>query len=149
MKDYSEAELARQPIGYWSGEAYRIIVGRIRAALAEEQLTQPHWWMLNHVSGAPGEWGRVALAERLRRFDDLGISFDDVFDDLVGRGWMVDTGATLTLTEDGLAGLARARERNARVHEQTHQGITTAEYAAALTVLRRMIDNLGGDSDLP
>ncbi|GAA2571956.1 hypothetical protein GCM10010435_53070 [Winogradskya consettensis] len=149
MKDYSEAELARQPIGYWSGEAYRVVVGQIRAALAEEQLTQPHWWTLNHVSGAPGQWGRAALAERLRRFDDLGVSFDDMFDDLAGRGWMVDVDGTLTLTEDGMAGLARARERSARVHAQTHRGVTTAEYAAALNVLRRMIDNLGGDSDLP
>jgi hypothetical protein len=30
-----------------------------------------------------------------------------------------------------------------------HEGVTPAEYAAALTVLRRMIHNLGGDSDLP
>jgi len=30
-----------------------------------------------------------------------------------------------------------------------HQGITPHRYAATLTTLRRVIDNLGGDSDLP
>jgi len=34
-------------------------------------------------------------------------------------------------------------------HRQMHDGITAAEYAAALTVLRRVMDNLGEDSDLP
>jgi hypothetical protein len=149
MKDYPEADLARQPIGYWSGEAYRTIVGRIRAALAEEQLTQPHWWMLNHVAGAPHRWNRTALADRLRRFDDLGIDFETVFDDLIARGWLVEPGGLFQLTGAGEEGLARARQRNARVHEQTHRGVTAGEYVAALNVLRRMIDNLGGDSDLP
>ncbi len=151
MKEYSERELASQPIGYWSGEAYRTVVGRIRAELATEDLTQPHWWTLNHVAGAPGVWSRARLVERLAPFDDLGIAFDDVFDDLIARGWMTEDTATrtLTLTGAGQAELLRARERNARAHEQTHEGIATADYVTALNVLRRMIDNLGGNSDLP
>lgn len=54
MQEYSSEQLAAQPIGYWSGAAYRAVITRIRSALAEEQLTQPHWWTLNHVAGAPG-----------------------------------------------------------------------------------------------
>jgi hypothetical protein len=88
MKEYAPEQLASQPIGYWSGEAYRSVVGRIRAELAVEGLTQPHWWTLNHVAGAPHEWNRAKLAEKLKRFDDLGVDFDGVFDDLVSRGWM-------------------------------------------------------------
>ena len=42
LKTYPEAELASQPIGYWTGAAYRAVVGRIRADLALEQLGQPH-----------------------------------------------------------------------------------------------------------
>jgi hypothetical protein len=149
MKEYSQEELASQPIGYWSGEAYRRVVGRIRAELAVEDLTQPHWWTLNHVAGAPGEWSRTKLAERLLPFDDLGIDFGGVFDDLIARGWMREDAGSLTLTESGEAGRLRARDRNAHAHEQTHDGITTAEYVAALNVLRRMVANLDGNSDLP
>ncbi|MEO3750917.1 MarR family transcriptional regulator [Streptomyces sp. B6B3] len=149
MKEYSEEQLAAQPVGYWSGAAYRAVVGRIRAALAVEELTQPHWWTLNHVAGAPATWSRAGLTERLAPFDDQDIDFDGVYDDLVARGWMTQDGGTLTLTDAGEAGRLRARERNAKVHRQTHEGIGTGEYVAALNVLRRMIDNLGGDSDLP
>jgi hypothetical protein len=53
MRNYPSDVLARQPIGYWSGETYRTVVGRIRSDLALESLTQPHWWVLNHVDGAP------------------------------------------------------------------------------------------------
>ncbi|MFD4770073.1 hypothetical protein [Streptomyces niveus] len=35
------------------------------------------------------------------------------------------------------------------MNERVHEGISPEEYAAALNVLRRVIDNLGGDSDLP
>ena len=70
-------------------------------------------------------------------------------DHLVTRGWMTEEAGTLSLTEAGEAGRLGARTRTARAHEQTHQGVSTDEYVAALNVLRRMISNLGGDSDLP
>ena len=54
LKEYSQEELAAQPVGAWTGEAHRRVVGSIRAQLAVENLTQPHWWTLNHASGAPG-----------------------------------------------------------------------------------------------
>jgi hypothetical protein len=148
MKEYTRDELAKQPPGYWTGEAYRTIVGRIRAELGVEDLTQPHWWTLNHVAGSPGTWTRAKLAEKLAPYDDQGLDFDAVFDDLVSRGWMTEDEG-FVLTEEGEDGRLRARDRAARSHKQTFEGIDTAEYAAALNVLRRMIDNLGGDSDLP
>ncbi|WP_204358436.1 MarR family transcriptional regulator [Streptosporangium sp. 'caverna'] len=149
MKEYAREELAAQPIGYWSSEAGRVVVGRIRAELAVEQLTQPHWWTLNHVAGAPGTWSRARLADRLAPFDDLGIDFEGVFDDLVTRGWMTEEAGVLSLTEIGEAGRLRAQARNAQAHEQMHEGVGTDEYVAALNVLRRVIANLGGNSDLP
>ena len=150
MKTYAEAELVAQPIGYWSGAAYRAVVGRIRHDLAIERLTQPHWWILNHVAGAPGTWERVALTDKLRRFDDQGTDFAAVLDDLTGRGWLAEEeNGRLTLTELGEQGRLRATERGLRANRQIHEGISSQEYAAALNVLRRMIDNLGGDSDLP
>ncbi|WP_443049795.1 MarR family transcriptional regulator [Streptomyces sp. NBC_00287] len=151
LREYSEEELAAQPIGAWSGMAYRRVVGAIRAQLAVEDLTQPHWWTLNHVSGAPGKWTRRMLTERLTPYDDQSTDFDGVYDDLVGRGWVTEDAASgaMTLTDAGEAGRIRARDRNARVHEQTHEGVTRADFATTIDVLRRMVANLGGDGNLP
>jgi hypothetical protein len=149
IKEYSREQLAAQPIGAWSGQAYRLVVGALREQLAVEDLTQPHWWTLNHVAGDPGRWTRAALVERLAPYNDLGIDFDDVFDDLVARGWMTEEAGVMTLTEAGEAGRLRARERNLRVHERTHKGIDPADYATTVDVLRRMVANMGGNGNLP
>ncbi|MEV2197152.1 MarR family transcriptional regulator [Streptomyces phaeochromogenes] len=150
LTSYPRQQLAAQPIGYWTGAAYREVVGRIRKELATESLTQPHWWILNHVAASPAHWTRAELTAKLTRYDDQGIDFSEVFADLANRSWTTeDATGTLTLTEAGEAGRIRAKERNLRAHEQTHAGITEDEYVATLDVLRRVIANLGGDSDLP
>ncbi|RLU94805.1 MarR family transcriptional regulator [Streptomyces griseocarneus] len=150
LKEYTQEELAAQPIGQWSGETYRRVVGALRGQLGVEQLTQPHWWTLNHVAGDGGRWNRTALVERLTPYEDLGIDFGEVFDDLVARGWLLeDAEGRMTLTEAGEAGRLRARERNLGVHRQMHEGIATEDYVTTINVLRRMVANLGGDGDLP
>ncbi|MFE6668696.1 MarR family transcriptional regulator [Streptomyces sp. NPDC057697] len=149
ITEYSQDRLAAQPIGYWSGAANEIIVGSIRGALAEEGLTQPHWWILNHVAGAPEQWTRAPLTAKLSPFDRQDTDFEAVYDDLASRGWIAEPGGRLTLTEAGEEGRQRARARTLEVHERTHNGVETADYVTTLNVLRRMIANLGGDSDLP
>ncbi len=49
IAEYPDEQVSAQPIGYWSRVAYQATVGRLRAELAVQQLTQPHWWTLNHV----------------------------------------------------------------------------------------------------
>ncbi|GAA2577419.1 hypothetical protein GCM10010304_17960 [Streptomyces roseoviolaceus] len=151
LKEYSREELAAQPIGAWTGMAYRRVVGAIRAQLAVEDLTQPHWWTLNHAAGAPGTWTRPTLTERLLPYDDLDTDFDAVYDDLVTRGWLTEdaTTRTMTLTEPGEAARLRARDRNLRVHHQTHENIDPADFVTTINVLRRIVANLGGDGNLP
>jgi hypothetical protein len=151
IREYSREELAAQPIGAWSGQAYRLVVGALRAQLAVEDLTQPHWWTLNHLAGAPGKWTRPLLTERLAPYDDQGTDFDEVYDDLVARGWLTedDETGTMTLTEAGEEGRLRARDRNARVHQRTHEGIDPADFVTTINVLRRMVANLGGNGNLP
>lgn len=149
ITEYSRDQLAAQPIGYWSGVANEIIVGGIRAALAEEGLTQPHWWILNHVASAPEQWTRVSLTAKLSPFDRQDTDFEAVYADLASRGWTAEPNGCLTLTEAGEEGRQRARVRNLKVHEQMHNGVETADYVTTLNVLRRMIANLGGNSDLP
>ncbi|MGC4803989.1 hypothetical protein [Micromonospora sp. DT233] len=149
IKEYAREDLAAQPIGWWSGETYRRVVGAIRAELAVEQLTQPHWWTLNHVAGDPGRWSRATLAERLTPYDDRDTDFGGVFDDLIGRGWMTEEAGAFTLTEAGEAGRLRARDRTSRVNERVHAGIAPDEYAVAIDVLRRVVANFGGNGNLP
>ncbi|NEC10474.1 MarR family transcriptional regulator [Streptomyces sp. SID7909] len=149
LKEYSQQELAAQPIGAWAGVAARLVVGALREQLAVEHLTQPHWWTLNHVAGEPGGWNRATLTERLTKWDDLGTDFDAVFDDLVDRGWLTENAGLMTLTEAGEEGRLRARERNLRVHRQVHEGVDTADFATTIDVLRRMVANLGGEGNLP
>lgn len=55
----------------------------------------------------------------------------------------------MTLTGAGEAGRLRAREWNLRVHQQTHEGIDTADFVTTINVLRRMVASLGGYGDLP
>ncbi|MFJ8043142.1 MarR family transcriptional regulator [Kitasatospora sp. NPDC096147] len=125
------------------------MLAALRATLAEDRLTQPHWWVLNQLAAAPGQWTRTGVAERLARFADPGTDFGPVFDDLAARGWLTEPDGALGLTGAGEAQRLRTRERMAATTRRMHAGIEPAEYAAALNVLRRIIDNLGGDSDLP
>ncbi|GGW77871.1 MarR family transcriptional regulator [Streptomyces lomondensis] len=150
LKEYPDEELAAQPIGAWTGEAFRRVVGALRAQLAVENLTQPHWWTLNHVAGAPGTWTRTTLTDRLTPYDDQNTDFDQVYDDLITRGWLTEdaTGA-MTLTDQGEAGRLRARDRNLQVHHQAHEGIDTADFVTTINVLRRIVANLGGNGNLP
>ncbi|MER7585367.1 MarR family transcriptional regulator [Kitasatospora sp. NPDC097691] len=150
IKTYTPEVIAAQPIGAWSGEAYRRVVGGLREQLAAEGLTQPHWWTLNHVAGRPGGWNRTTLTERLTPYDDQDTAFDTVFDDLIARGWLTEhADASLTLTDDGEAGRLRARDRNLRIHERTHEGIAPEDFVTTINVLRRMVANLGGNGNLP
>ncbi|GLF95028.1 MarR family transcriptional regulator [Streptomyces yaizuensis] len=151
LKEYSPDLLAAQPIGAWTGMAFRLVVGGLRAELAVEGLTQPHWWTLNHAAGAPGRWNRAALVERLTPYDDMDTDFSAVFDDLVARGWLTEAGPAggMALTEEGAAGRLRAKERNARVLERAHAGVGTEEFVTTVNVLRRVVANMGGNGNLP
>ncbi|MFK8907276.1 MarR family winged helix-turn-helix transcriptional regulator [Streptomyces sp. YS-3] len=149
IKEYPQDTLAAQPIGYWSREAAGLVTDGLRAALAVEDLTQPHWWALNHIAGAPGHWTRSSLTAKLTPFDDQHTVFDAVFTDLASRGWIAETDGTLVLTEAGEAGRLRAHDRNAEVHTRLRTGIDDAAYAATIDVLRRVVANLGGNGDLP
>ncbi|MCX5378955.1 MarR family transcriptional regulator [Streptomyces sp. NBC_00091] len=149
IKEYPQDTIAAQAIGYWTGAARDIIVGNLRTALAEEDLTQPHWWILNHLAGAPGHWTRTTLTTKLTPFDDQNTDFEAVHTDLADRGWTTETEGRLTLTPTGEAGRQRAKTRNLKVHHRMRTEVPETDYAATINTLRRLIDNLGGNSDLP
>ena len=147
----SRAELARQPIGYWSGEAYRRVAGSIRDALAANGLSQPQWWILNRLDDATRTWTRAGLVEELAPYSDReeGRDVGGELDALVAAGLAAVEGGTVSATAAGAARLAAARERNGRAHRDALAGIPDDEYATAIDVLRRVVGNLGGDPRLP
>ncbi|MFI6079984.1 MarR family winged helix-turn-helix transcriptional regulator [Streptomyces sp. NPDC051217] len=146
----ADTALAAQPIGYWSGAANRAIITHIRQAMARLHVSQPQWWVLNQLAGAPTAMSQVELARRLRDYLDPGTTLGPDIETLLARGW-ITTGADgrLSLTGAGEAGRARIKELVLELRAQIHDGIDDAEYVRALGVLRRMISNVGGDPDFP
>ncbi|MBL1291192.1 MarR family winged helix-turn-helix transcriptional regulator [Streptomyces sp. NPDC057067] len=146
--DYShdDAGLARQPIGYWSWAASDATVTHIRAALAEHNLTQPPWWVLNQLTEAD-EQGRprAEVVAMLRGYLNVGDSLEPEIDGLIARGLVTEDPTTrLRMTPEGHALRAEAAERVGRAIADIHTGIPDEEYVAALKVLQRMIHNVGG-----
>ncbi|RZS43707.1 DNA-binding MarR family transcriptional regulator [Herbihabitans rhizosphaerae] len=148
------AELAKQPIGYWTGLAHEAIIRHINAAHARFGNTQRHWMALNMLSRNDGRITRIGLGDLVRPFVTPTIgdreSVDQVIEDLIDRRWIsVSSDGLLHLTEQGRAGRARTMVDIKRVRAEIHAGVTDEEYARTLGVLRRMIANVGGDPSLP
>ncbi|MFD9426040.1 MULTISPECIES: MarR family winged helix-turn-helix transcriptional regulator [unclassified Streptomyces] len=146
--DYShdDAGLAKQPIGYWSWAAHKATVTHIRAALSEQGLTQPRWWVLNQLADAD-ETGRVReeVVTMLKGYLDVGDGMEPEVDTLIEHGLVTQAPDTrLRLTAEGRAVRERAVVRVTRASAEIHTDIPTEEYVAALKVLQRMIHNVGG-----
>ncbi|MBC2879056.1 MULTISPECIES: MarR family winged helix-turn-helix transcriptional regulator [Streptomyces] len=134
---------AQPPIALVASRATEAILRHSQAALAGIDLTQPQWWALNNVVRA--EHGLTR--DEIRAVDvPYGMGTEvtaHAADALVHRGWLAaDADGRLTLTDRGLAGLATAKERMARVREEIVGDITEEEYATAVSVLRRVTDHL-------
>ena len=146
----SDPALGRQPIGYWAGVTHRLVVGFVRAAIAGQGVSQPQWWLLNQLSTGPASRRQLAAALH-NRLDSTGpepAELDPLLDGLTSLGWATEAGGVLQLTDSGrqrrelvLAAVVTARR-------QVHDGIGEDEYVAALTVLRRMVRNVGGADGL-
>ncbi|KOG90181.1 MarR family winged helix-turn-helix transcriptional regulator [Streptomyces varsoviensis] len=143
--DMSDEELAWQPIGYWSGVAHQAVITYIRDAMARAGITQPQWWILNQVEGAPAGRTREELEEALANVAGDRYEIYRSVDIMLHREWLVTAeDGRLRLTDAGRATKARIKERVIAIRGEMHDGITDEEYVAALKVLRRMIRNTGG-----
>ncbi len=140
------AELVRQPIGYWTGEAHRRIGDALRAAISGESLSQPQWWMLNRLDSTDG-MAEGELLSRLEPFNAQESNRDLAADlaDLRGRGLIDGPPDGLLLTDPGREALQKARETMGGAHRAMTAGLSDDEYATAIRVLRQIVANLGGD----
>lgn len=145
----TDDQLAGQPAAYWTRLAYEAVIAFTRARQAERGFTQPQFWLLRHLSRDDLGDGRgmtvpelkEAMAAYLRPEDDL----DGEGDVLVGRGWLRRDGHgrfwLTTAGEDARLGL---KQFAPEIRAEIHAGISDADYVVALTVLRQMIRNTGG-----
>ncbi|QYC42212.1 Transcriptional regulator SlyA [Nonomuraea coxensis DSM 45129] len=131
-----------RPIGYWLKHLDRLIEAEAERVLAEEGLTRRHWQVLNTLHQAP----RTAngLGETLGPFWQPGaITLEDVTGELARRGWLTeDAEGRHTLTPEGLAGHAAAREKVHGIRSAFLTGLTEEEYTGTVRALRRMAANL-------
>ncbi|MGW1199120.1 MarR family winged helix-turn-helix transcriptional regulator [Streptomyces sp. NPDC002536] len=146
-EDLDVPALVAQPAAYWTWSATEAILAYTRAVLARVDVTQPQWWTLVHIGGAEHGLTREELCVRSEGFP-YGVGPDDMghaVDGLLHRGWLAADGAgRLTLTEAGGEARVRVKELMSQARSEVHDGITDEGYAAVLTVLQRMIRNVGG-----
>ncbi|MEU8119596.1 MarR family transcriptional regulator [Spirillospora sp. NPDC049024] len=146
----SDAELAAQPVGYWTGLAYESIIAFIRARQAELGLTQPQFWLLRHLSkndlSSDGRGMTVpeleqAMKSYLRREDDLEAEAKVLLErgcltrDGEGRWWITEAGEQARLD---------LKRHTPEIRARIHEGIDDADYATTVRVLQKMIANTDG-----
>ncbi|MFD3694703.1 MarR family transcriptional regulator [Streptomyces sp. NPDC058646] len=143
---HEDAELVRQPIGYWSWAAYDAVVSRTRGALAGLGTTQPQWWILTQLAPAPAGRSREEVTGVLRNYLAVGEeALAEEIDTAVVRGWITqDAEGRLDLTPEGRAFHAEAAALQEQLWDERHAGISDEEYLLTLKVLQRFIHNVGG-----
>ncbi len=143
---HSDAELIKQPIGYWSWAAYKAVVSRTREALARIGTTQPQWWVLAQVARAEAVKTRDEVSRLLRDYLDTGTQvMESEIDTTIERGWITeDAEGRLGITPEGRAFYDKAAALQDELWAERHAGISDAEYLTTLKVLQRFIHNTGG-----
>ncbi|MEV6948276.1 MarR family winged helix-turn-helix transcriptional regulator [Streptomyces sp. NPDC051172] len=149
--EFTDAELTKQPVGYWTLAAREVIEGHINRRLGELGIRQPHWWTLYRVGETEEGLTQDELIERMRHTRPYVDAVDTVLpaaQDLLGSGHLTLTdGRRLQLTEPGREMRGQLIELLPKVLGEIHEGIDDKDYITTVKVLRRMIRNVGGNAD--
>jgi hypothetical protein len=131
----------RRPIGYWLKLLDRLIDERLEASLGH--LSRRHWQVMNVIHQGPVS--QAEIDARVRPFiGGEGTTAPEVAD-LQQLGW-VTGGTGMTLTELGTQEFARLLDLVSADRKTLMLGIEPAEYASTISVLERMVRNLGWQS---
>ncbi|WP_424185255.1 MarR family transcriptional regulator [Actinokineospora sp. G85] len=143
---HNDADLIKQPIGYWSWAAGEAVVTRTRTALREEfGITQPQWWVLNQVSSSAEGKTRKEVTAVLQGYLDVGEGLGPEIETTVQHGWVIeDPQGRLRATTEGRQLHDKVAGLQDRLWAERHEGISDEEYLITLKVLQRMIHNVGG-----
>ncbi|GAV44886.1 MarR family winged helix-turn-helix transcriptional regulator [Streptomyces acidiscabies] len=148
-ENLTDADLAAQPVAYWTGVAYEATIAHIRAHMAELGTSQPQFWILRNLSRhdlSPDGHGRTvvelrdAMTTYLRPEDDLAAEAES----LLAKGWISRDGDDrLWITEAGEEARTAVKRHAPAVRGQMHEGIDDADYVTTVKVLRRLVRNAG------
>ncbi|MER8158339.1 MarR family transcriptional regulator [Streptomyces sp. NPDC094472] len=143
---HSDAELIRQPIGYWSWAAYKAVVTRIQATLAGIGTTQPQWWVLAQVAHADPAKTRDEVSGLLSNYLEAGPEvMEEEIDRTIAQGWITeDAEGHLGITAEGRTFFGKAAALQDELWTERHAGISDEEYLTTVKVLQRFIHNTGG-----
>ncbi|KJY35389.1 MarR family winged helix-turn-helix transcriptional regulator [Streptomyces katrae] len=137
------ATLGQRPIALVAWRATEAILRHSQATLARIDVTQPQWWALNNIVRAEDGLTRDEIRAVAVPYDMGAEVMVHAVDALVHRGWLgIGADGRLTCTQEGHEGLATAKEHMDRVRADILGDITEEEYAAAVSVLQRIADNL-------
>jgi hypothetical protein len=136
---------AGQPIGFWTIRAGEAIRTRIRAALAEIDVTQPEWWVLHQLSLHPDGVERAAVVDVIGSNDTPAV-IEEAIDAGLAKGRISADGTVLRSTPAGTAAFDSAVEVQKGLQAERMQGVTVEDYATTITVLQKMIVNVGGEA---
>ncbi|OSZ59260.1 transcriptional regulator [Streptomyces pharetrae CZA14] len=143
---HKDAELVKQPIGYWTWAANKTLMAYVRGRLAAIGITQPQWWVLHQaVHSEIGVTREEAISAHQADLD-VGAGLAPDVDLLVERKLLVpDADGRLRITDEGRALHQRAAETQQASRRHVHAGVSDEEYLVTLKVLQSMIHNTGGD----
>ncbi|KDN78800.1 transcriptional regulator [Streptomyces olindensis] len=143
---HDDAELVKQPVGYWTWAANKTVMAYVRGRLAAIGITQPQWWVLHQVLHSENGATRDEVISAQQANLDVGAGIVPDIDLLVERKLLVlDDAGRLRLTDEGRALHQRAAETQRTSRAEVHAGIPDEEYLITLKVLQRMMRNAGGD----
>lgn len=130
-----------RPIGYWAKHLDTLVNQAFERALHDDDVTRRQWQVLSSLS-----WGSrsvSSLRETLGAFRcDQDDSLESALEVLFGRGWIIDDGTMLALTEAGVSAHAAIQGHVERVREELARDISEDDYRTTVDTLRRMCDNL-------
>lgn len=136
-----------RPLGFWLKLVDSLISEQFTGSLEEHGVTRKQWQLLNVLSRGPATGGELTAA--LSPFfgeppaADEPTSPSEHLAELVESGWVNEEGHTFSLTERGATSLDRLSEIVDTMREESSSGISAADYAATISSLRKMAENLG------
>jgi DNA-binding MarR family transcriptional regulator len=131
----------QRPIGFWLKRADELLTKRIDEAQRASGLIRLEWQALNvvreRVTASAEEVAAVlqSFADRQRVYETLA--------QLARRGTIAQSAdARWSLTEAGTSLYEGALAVQQQIRQRAMTGISDTEYAAAVRVLKRLVDNL-------
>ena len=143
----AESPPPQLPIGYWLRKADELLAARTDEVQQAHGLSRLEWQLLNviHEHGmAPYQ----RIVENLRPFADVPMLVEGI-ERLIAREAVESVSAdepVYRLTTGGEALHAVALRSQHAFRQRAMQGISEGEYAAAIRVLQRLVQNLRNES---